>query len=204
MKRRLYGTAHDFIPHLGLLTFDPRRDPLYVLAEHDLTDLKDTPYWSDLKRIAEAHGLKYVEGVAVYSRNERKQRINIVVTDGQKSVEGHLVKSKITISTAARRERIPPHPDCGPPGWIQGPSDVENRVALITKLSVYPRIAEMLNDLPVDVYGAGMPGRTSLALLQKYDRVLYLDDLDPCGIKRYLEWKKLICPVSGGPRKLVP
>ncbi len=71
---------------------------------------------------------------------------------------------------------------------------MKNDVALITKLPFYPRTAELLENLPVDVYGVGMPGRTSLALLTKYRKVLYLDDLDPCRIRRYLEWKKLICP----------
>ncbi len=77
---------------------------------------------------------------------------------------------------------------------------MKNRTALITKPSCRTWVEKILKGIPVDVYGVGMPGRTSLALLQNYERVLFLDDLDPCGIKRYLEWKKLICPEYVGIR----
>ncbi|NPA76569.1 MAG: hypothetical protein GXN93_02340 [Candidatus Diapherotrites archaeon] len=194
MKHRLKGTMHDFIDHLALLSWDQRSDPFHVLAEHDRTDLKDTPYWTDLERIAGVHGLKWIDGVAVYTSEEKRKRIAVLLTDGSISVEGAIVLTESGVTTFHGSERTAPHPDCGPPGWIKGSSDVKNDVALITKLSFYPRITELLEDLPVDVYGVGMPGRTSLALLTKYKSVLYLDDLDPCGIRRYLEWKKLICP----------
>ena len=175
---------HDFIDHLALLTEYPRTDPFHVLAEHDRTDLRDTPYWKDLKEIAEAHGLRWIDGVAVYTPREKRKRIDILLTDGHKSVEGAIVRTESSVTTFHGQEKKPPHPDCGPPGWIKGSNNVENDVALITKLSFYPKIAELLENLPVDVYGAGTPGRTSLALLTKYRKVLYLDDLDPCGIRR--------------------
>ncbi len=194
MKHRLKGTMHDFLDRLALLAWEPRSDPFHVLAEHDRTDLKDTQYWTDLERIAKAHGLRWIDGVAVYTPGEKRKRIDILLTDGHKSVEGAIVQTESGITTFHGSERKAPHPDCGPPGWTKGSNDVENDVALITKPSFYPRIAELLEELPIDVYGVGMPGRTSLALLTKYRQVLYLDDLDPCGIRRYLEWKKLICP----------
>ncbi|GEM_PF-6619636 len=194
MRHRLRGTLHDFLAYLERQAEHPRGDPFYILAEHDLMDLKDTQYWGELKRIAEAHGLEYIGGIAVHSRTGDAQRVDLILTDGRKSVEGYIARDDSGVHTEVGVEKLSPHPDCGPPGWIQGPNDVKNKMALLTKPSCRPWVEKILEGIPIDVYGVGMPGRTSLALLRKYDRVLYLDDLDLCGIKRYLEWKKLICP----------
>ncbi len=70
-------------------------------------------YWRDLERIAEAHGLCSrpvkercaLRAMARYARTAEERRIDIVLTDGRRSVEGSLILTGAGLKVILKPEK---------------------------------------------------------------------------------------------------